>query len=207
MADCVGFEITFGYFAVVVVIGGFFVLQLFTTVICSVLGDVTAEKRAQKEQEEATKRAGAGADAGIAQDDDDASSFDSLEERVENGEDAGGEDGDGAKLARRGSCAGVISAVNRVDAAVRGLPGAAATRAVTEHAYWEIFITVAVVLNVTLMAAQHHSPAPWFVTFTTYAEYVFGCVFVTEYLMKSYGLGPLLGYWTPYKILTLQQNI
>nr|VZI37928.1 unnamed protein product [Spirometra erinaceieuropaei] len=68
----------------------------------------------------------------------------------------------------------------------------------SQPAYWCVIILV--FLNTICVAIEHHGQPTWLTSFLYYAEYVFLGLFLTEMLLKMYGLGFRLYFQSSFNI-------
>ncbi|XP_067950470.1 voltage-dependent calcium channel type A subunit alpha-1-like [Watersipora subatra] len=89
--------------------------------------------------------------------------------------------GDGLqRAARRRNCATFQKWERKFKVGVRKLVK-------SQGFYWTVIILV--FLNTTCVSVEHHNQPKWLTVFLSYAEYIFLCLFMSEMIIKMYGLG------------------
>ncbi|VDL62344.1 unnamed protein product [Hymenolepis diminuta] len=68
----------------------------------------------------------------------------------------------------------------------------------SQLAYWSVIVLV--FLNTICVTIEHYGQPVWLTTFLYYAEYVFLGLFMTEMLLKMYGLGFRLYFQSAFNI-------
>ena len=155
------------YTSVIVVIGGFVVIQLFTSVICATLGEV--EKDVEKDVEMEMKRELQEAKRKIATEE--------VPPKVKE------------ELIRS-----ITIKSKEMEDTYRNTDVAKFFRGIIERPHFDTFIMACITFNSVLMITSHHEPAEWYVEFSSGGEDVFSIIFIVEFVMKHLGLG-LIGYW------------
>jgi len=165
LSYAVGFAPSLIWFGFVVVIGGFFVMELFTSVICATLTqmNVRDEEEVLQESMDSVQEHTAAADRDPAKNPEEENPADAVSSGVEVR--------DLPTNAFRLLCLYVVS-----------MP------------WFNNFITTLIVLNTILMMAQHHNQIDGFTAATTILEVIFLSFFVLEMVIKHIGSG-FRGYW------------
>lgn len=176
-ARAVGLGSAFSFYCIVVLLGGFFVLQLFTSVICATLSDI---------EDEAAAKASETIDKGEV-------TYDEVDHP------------DGVPLSLRdGSVANgqVLGQVTTMLIDEDDLDDAEGiewlrlrAKMLIAHERFETFISSVIVLNTFVMMSQTADGNAGLEKFRGTIEYFFFSVFCSEMLLKHFALGPR-AYWS-----------
>jgi hypothetical protein len=186
------------YFTVVVIFGGFYVLQLFTSVMIITLSHCTHEL--EEQEEEAREREAMGLPpmpSAFAPEDDKVGEFVNwvgrgvtrcvnhaktvMGDRVEQGK-------DGVRVRRSVLPASLLSEARRLQRFV-------------EHNWFQRVILFIICLNTVTMAADHHGATAEFVGIVYWFEFSFTIIFIAEFGVKHVAYGPVW-YWTnPWNVV------
>ena len=155
--------------------GGFVVLQLFTSVICSTLGDIEGD---------------AGRD-GKKDGDFDSDSDDDSEDDFE------------GKHVGKAAISRIMTTVAKTKGAVSHfgdleteyLRRTDIFRKIVNHWIFDNFIIACISINSLSMISSHHNPPQWYLVSTGYAEFMFTIVFISEFTLKNLAFG-VVGYWS-----------
>lgn len=160
------------YFFLVVLLGGFFVIQLFTSVICATLGDLEDEAASEGE-------ATLGSLASEKQLSTSRSSrfFEALRTKEDAEEDLKAPEKNELEAAK---------GITKVRLQVRVL---------VSHLYFVAFINIVIVLNTFSMVSVTAEQNKGLERFRYGAEFFFFTTFVVEFLLKNFAFGPK-AYWS-----------
>ena len=174
-ARAMGLAAAFSFYCIVVLLGGFFVLQLFTSVICATLSDIEDEAAA-KTSEGVDKVEVADADRGRAE--DVAVADESMSDWTQSGyvsvvapHEDDLDDAEGIEWLR-----------------LRG-------KLLISHPRFETVINSTIFLNTVAMMSQTAEGSAGLEKFRSVSEYVFFTIFCGEMLLKHFALG-LRAYWS-----------
>ena len=162
------------FYFVVVLIGGFFVLQLFTSVICATLSDIEDESAALDRE---TLGDGTTSLAGMFE----SSRF---------------------SVYSKSLLSGVLSAISsfkvpgqdEIDDSEGMQKWRLKALALVADVRFESFVNVVIMLNTFAMMSVTADPNPSLEVFRENAEYVFFAVFCSEFALKNFAAGPV-AYW------------
>ena len=159
MSYAAGYTASVIWFGFVVIVGGFFVMELFTSVICATLTQIGL-----RDEEEALQEA--------------VENFDEDQDETNDTDNALEEDADIKTVAESSDANELPTSPTRLICMF-----------IATHESFNTCITALIVLNTILMMAQHYEQASGFTTASTVLEIIFLAFFVIEMVIKHIGYG------------------
>ena len=214
-ADAAGFEFVFPYFACIVFFGGFYVMQLFQSVMIITLSHVSdvMDKQDRKEARDEARRS-KGLSGGVSGDDFDDNNN---PEKKKSGVDV---DGIGTlinfigtvvgrgyetvRLRMKGPKEGYASRKLEKENSLRNTPYVRfrlSVRKVVSHEYFQRFVLLTIMCNTVTMAANSYGQSDAYYKVLNTCELVFTSVFIAEFTLKHIALG-FWKYWcNPWNVV------